>query len=564
MTISKEAFIDYLLMKKLYNRVFTWSCQRTYQCFMRHLKDAKHVQENYLLQLLKNNAASEFGKRHQFDRIKDISSFQAYVPLATYDDYQPLIERQMATAQPILTSAPVKLYELSSGSSAPSKYIPYTSQLKTDYMQAVKPWLFDVYRHFSKLKTGTAYWSISPINQQQRRTKTGVPIGFEDDAGYFDALQGKLLNQLFSVPTHIKKINHVDNFRYVTLLFLLADASLSYISIWNPTFLSLILDSFKNWQPHLIKDIKNGTITPPQQSSIPAELIKVWRAKPKRAAYIESVSKHYAASSTDFSAIWPNLQLISCWNQAQAKRDASQLKHYFSKANFQGKGLLATEGIVSFPLVGIGNIVSYRSHFYEFIEYDLLNDREIGKPKCLWQLQQDHYYQVIMTTGGGLYRYRLGDIVKVNGFHQTVPLVEFIGKGNLVSDLYGEKLNAGHVNALIEKFDFDFRHAFVAPLKNNQKRGYCLFIDSDVKINWAQLAAQFEDSLKDNFHYRYARSLGQLAPLKVFLMAPQQKATYYQHIAKSKNIKLGDIKNSTLWTIDDFDTVLEGKIIDER
>ncbi len=551
-------------MKKLYNQVFIWSCQRTYQHFIRDLKDARHVQENYLLQLTKNNADSEFGKKHQFDRIKDIASFQSCVPLATYDDYKPLIERQMATVQPILTSASVKLYELSSGSSAPSKHIPYTAQLKSDYMQAVKPWLFDVYRHFPQIKAGTAYWSISPIEQQQRRTITGVPIGFEDDAGYFDALQGKLLSRLFSVPTQIKAINNIDDFRYVTLLFLLADASLSYISIWNPTFLSLILDCFNNWQHRLIKDIKNGTITPPQHSAIPSELIKKWRAKPKRAAFIEKISGQHSTSTTDFSEIWPHLQLISCWDQAQAKRDATQLEHYFSKANFQGKGLLATEGIVSFPLVGIGKIVSYRSHFYEFIEYDVLNDCEIGKPKCLWQLQKDHYYQVIITTGGGLYRYRLGDIIKVNGFYQTVPLIEFIGKGSQVSDLYGEKLNGNHVSRLIEKFDFDYRLAFVAPLKNNQKMGYCLFIDSDAKINWSQLAKQFESGLKKNFHYRYALSLGQLAPLKVYLMTPQQEATYYQHIAKSKNIKLGDIKNNVLWTIDDFDTVLDGRIIDER
>ncbi len=549
-------------MNYFYNQIFMWSCRRAHRQFINQLKDAERVQTDYLMQLLKHNANTVFGKQYDFAQIKNIDDFQKNIPLTDYDTLKPLIERQMATAEPILTWSPPLLYELSSGSSAPSKYIPYTDQLKKEYMAAVKPWLFDLYHHYPQLKTGTAYWSISPINRSKKRTACAVPIGFEDDAGYFDSLQGQLLNRLFCVPPQIKHIGNIDDFRYLTLLFMLADASLSYISIWNPTFLTLLLDQFDTWQKQLINDICLGSITPPKRSDIPAQLIKKWRAQPTRAAYLQRITAQCSKPFNNFDAIWPNLQLISCWDQAQAKRDAQHLKRYFKQVVFQGKGLLATEGVVSLPLEGIGNIVSYRSHFYEFIEYDISNNCESGPALCLWQLQKDHHYQVVITTGGGLYRYRLGDIVKVCGFYHGVALLEFIGKGYQVSDLCGEKLNAGHINSLIEQFDFDYQQAFVALLKNDNRMGYCLFINSNAQVDWVELAARFEAGLKQNFHYRYALSLGQLAPLQLFLMRQNQQKIYYQHIANSKNIKLGDIKNSVLWSIDDFDRVLTGQFID--
>ncbi len=68
--------------------------------------------------------------------------------------------------------------------------------------------------------------------------------------------------------------------------------------------------------------------------------------------------------------IWPYLTLISCWTSAYAKTYVSDIMQYFPGVDIQGKGLLATEGIISFPLVGKnGYVLSAQSHFFEFIEY---------------------------------------------------------------------------------------------------------------------------------------------------------------------------------------------------
>ena len=34
-------------------------------------------------------------------------------------------------------------------------------------------------------------------------------------------------------------------------------------------------------------------------------------------------------------------------------------------------------------------------------------------------------YEVVLTTRGGLYRYRNGDVVEVVGFHEKCPVIQF-------------------------------------------------------------------------------------------------------------------------------------------
>ena len=75
----------------------------------------------FVIELLRTNANTEYGRLHQFESITSPKQFQKHVPLTTYDDYTEYIER-IGEGQPsILTSDPVLMFELSSGSVAASK-----------------------------------------------------------------------------------------------------------------------------------------------------------------------------------------------------------------------------------------------------------------------------------------------------------------------------------------------------------------------------------------------------------------------------------------------------------
>jgi hypothetical protein len=103
--------------------------------------------------------------------------------------------------------------------------------------------------------------------------------------------------------------------------------------------------------------------------------------------------------------------------------------------------LISTECFVSLPLTGrAGAVLALRSHFLEFVPHGSEDETLLAH-----ELDEGGRYSVVVTTGDGLYRYRMGDIVEVTGRFERCPLIRFFGKEDLVSGRFGEKLDERHV-----------------------------------------------------------------------------------------------------------------------
>src|SRR5262249_4986822 len=151
-------------------------------------------------------------------------------------------------------------------------------------------------------------------------------------------------------------------------------------------------------------------------------------------------------------------------------------------------------------------------------------------PQLAHELEPGALYSVVLTTGGGFYRYRLHDLVEVTGWIHRCPLVRFRGKHGHVSDWFGEKLNEAHVAATLHQVfaSLGLKPAFamLACDTDPPSPGYVLYLDTFAPDKLLDRAvADIEAGLHDNFHYRYARELGQLAPLRAF-RAQGAAATY--------------------------------------
>ena len=129
------------------------------------------------------------------------------------------------------------MFELSSGSVAASKLIPYTHGLKAEFQRGIDAWIYNLYTNVPELQRGPAYWSITPLVDGKRFTSGGIPIGFESDSAYLGLFGKLLVDSVMAVPNAVKNISNVNSFRYVTLLCLLRQPNLRLISIWNPTYL---------------------------------------------------------------------------------------------------------------------------------------------------------------------------------------------------------------------------------------------------------------------------------------------------------------------------------------
>lgn len=67
--------------------------------------------------------------------------------------------------------------------------------------------------------------------------------------------------------------------------------------------------------------------------------------------------------------------------------------------------------------------------FFEFIPIHENNieeeEEDISKVLFIDQLEIDKSYEIVITNFSGLYRYRMGDVIKIVGYHNASPIIEF-------------------------------------------------------------------------------------------------------------------------------------------
>ena len=61
-------------------------------------------QEEFVMRLIRENAKTAYGSEHGFANLRTMADYRRYVPLTTYDDYLPYIERLSNGEKNILTA----------------------------------------------------------------------------------------------------------------------------------------------------------------------------------------------------------------------------------------------------------------------------------------------------------------------------------------------------------------------------------------------------------------------------------------------------------------------------
>jgi len=484
--------------------------------FGRALRNPAATQRGLLLRRLADNARSAYGSEHRFATVTSVADFQRRVPITRYDALAPYIARIAAGEDNVLSEAPVQLLERSGGSTgSATKLIPFTAPLLADIARATNPWLADLYRRFPKMIGRPAYWSLSPVAQGDKRTSGGVPIGIEDDTAYFGPVRRFVIARSLAVPGCVARAPDIARWRHETLVHLVGCERLGFISVWSPTFLVVLLEALAAAPDAVLAALPKG-----------------------RARVVAAALKERSGQ-----AIWPDLQAISCWADGPSAAFVPALGAWFPDVPIAPKGLFATEGVVSIPLGEGDPTLAITSHFLEFIDLATPSRR----PLLAHELRPGADYSPLLTTGGGLYRYHLADIVRCTG-----PLqIRFTGKLDQVSDLTGEKLHAAQVQHALDEvrraLGVHWGVAFVAPVVPLDRQPYyCLFVAADRRDapTDSVLVAALEVRLRESHAYRYSRDLGQLGPLRVQRVANLAARSLDVLVAHGQ--RLGDIKPSVL------------------
>lgn len=273
-----------------------------------HHGKLRPTQERLLAEKLRDQSATDFGQRHKFGQVRDYQEFRDRVPVSSYEDLLPYLQRPNG-----LSSQPVKVWEPTGGSTGGSKWIPWTASLQSEFMRAVSVWIWHLLFDNPELVSGRGYWQLTPKTElvppdwlRDQRT------GFEKDSDYLGRLGRWLERSVLIVPPQGPHLWEA------TVSMLLESRDLRLISCWSPSFLLVLQEKMK------------------------AQL-GVW--EPQR--------------------WWPHLKLISCWTHAASQTYLPYLQELFPGVQIQPKGLLSTEAVTTIPIGGQFPL-AYRSHFFEF------------------------------------------------------------------------------------------------------------------------------------------------------------------------------------------------------
>jgi hypothetical protein len=457
--------------------------------FRRALRDPAAAQRRVLERLLRGSVGTAFGRAHDLRPGLSWEELRERVPARGWDGLQPWVERAAAGEGAVLTREPITRFEPTSGSTSARKLVPSTTSSRAELSRAVGAWVVDTYRRDPALWRGPSYWSVTPALPAER-TPGGLPVGFDDDAGYLGGV-GEVLVRRALVRAEAGLQGEA--FWASTARALILARDLRLVSVWNPSFARLLLDAVaRHWD-----DVARST-----SGRLARELARTDPARP-----------------------WPRLRLVSAWADGAAARALPDLAAAFPGVPVQPKGLLATEGVVSIPFAGTWPL-AVTSHALEL-------ELDDGPVIPAAQARPGQRGRVVVSTGAGLWRYALGDEVLVTGLLGATPTVRFLGRTAVV-DTVGEKLTEAFVAGCLRSLGVE-GFALLAP----EPGGWVLYAERP------PASAALERALGENPHYAWAVSLGQLRPVVVAAVPAGAGARYAAERA-ARGMRLGDVKPAVL------------------
>ncbi len=372
------------------NSVASWILKKRIHQIELFVKYPNEVQEELLFSLLRSSGNTVLGKKYDFLSIKSYDTFAERVPIVTYEDLQPYIERARKGEANVFWNTPIKWFAKSSGTTdAKSKFIPVSNEALEDC-------------HF---KAGKDMLCLYLNNNENSQLFTGKSLRlggskqlYADNNTYFGDLSAILIENL---PMWAEFGSTPSN-------------KVSQLSDWE-----IKLDA-------IIKETRNENVT--SFAGVPSWMLVLLNRA------LETTGKN------NLLEIWPNLEVyfhggvsFDPYREQYKKLLPSSDFNYYEIYN-------ASEGF--FALQDLNNsdemllMLDY-GIFYEFIPMDTfgtskqkavrLSDVEIGKN-----------YAVVISTNSGLFRYLIGDTVRFTSLNPY--RIKITGRTKHHINVFGEEL----------------------------------------------------------------------------------------------------------------------------
>lgn len=482
-------------------------------------KDIKKAQYDVLFDILDWAKNTEYGKKYNFASIRTIDDFRKNLPLNDYEDMQPYIMRHTRGEENVLFPGKPMLYATTSGRNKEPKWIPITKKYYDEcYNGLSRLWLYSLLKEHPHVFDGPSV----TIARKSHDGYTEDGTSYGSFSGQTRANIPKFLRHLHAIPAEVYNIPNYYS-RYYVIMRISLEKSIRMIVSGNPGALLEMHNTVRNHYSELLEDIETGTLN--KKIDIPSHIRKTveknLRPNPKRARELRQLKSKFKVVQPKH--YWPKLQVIVTWmagNSGLYLRRAKML--YPQEAAFREFGYFTTEaraGIVlksnTFPCILAAHLI-----FFEFIK-----EADMGKVDCptflAHELEIGERYFVLVTTSSGLYRYKLNDILRIEGYYNQFPMVRFIQTKFGITNLCGERLHERHFLEAMEEVQDEMRvqAPFYLAFADPDTSAYHLYIEfkQELSLNQRGLLAKLVDHKlgQMNLEYLAKRESGELNPLIV-------------------------------------------------
>jgi hypothetical protein len=369
------------------NTVTTWFLKKRMHQIELFKKYPLQVQNEVLINLLKNAENTEFGKKYNFNSIKDYSSFSNNIPLTDYENFLKYIERSIKGESNIFWSSAIKWYAQSSGTTnSVSKFIPVSKESLEEC-------------HY---KAGKDVLCLYVNNNKDSNLFSGKSLRlggskklYENNNNYFGDLSAILIDNL---PLWAEMLSAPNN-------------EISLMDKWDEKIKAIINSTL------------NENIT--SLAGVPSwMLILLNKILEER-------------NETTIKDIWENLE-VYFHGGVNFDPYINQFKSVLGDGVRFYETYNASEGFFAIQDRNDHNDMLLMLDYGIYFEFETLDNKLKPKIINLSKVKLDTNYALIISTNAGLWRYKIGDTIK---FTSLDPFrIKITGRTKSFINAFGEEL----------------------------------------------------------------------------------------------------------------------------
>ncbi|MDJ0810120.1 MAG: GH3 auxin-responsive promoter family protein, partial [Desulfobacterales bacterium] len=382
-------------------------------------QNPQQVQEEKLLDMVRKNAGTDYGRRHGFDRIKSVKDYQTQVPVVTYDDIKSDMDRLVSGESNIFTAEAPIMFAQTSGTTGDPKYVPVTPTCKgREHSDVMRTWTFHAKQSHPDIFEGKVVSLVSPA--VEGHTPSGLPYG--SASGHIYKNMPGIIRNAYAIPYDSFEIEDYGAKYYVIMRIALA-SEVTFLATANPSSILKMCEKANEYGERIIKDIHDGTLDTdlPIESRLRAAVSRKLKPDPARARELEQFRSRRQGDLLP-ADYWPRLSLIGCWKGGTVGHYLEKFPGWFYPDGertipVRDWGFLSSEARCSVPLSdeGSSGVLTIASNFFEFVPVDELEAQRDNPEKwdflTVGQIEDGKDYYIFFTTTGGLYRYDINDVI---------------------------------------------------------------------------------------------------------------------------------------------------------